>query len=328
MPMNLNSKKIITSAMLTLIGASMVGSVAGTVAWYQYSTRASAAYVGASAKCTEKLEIQVGDGTGTNWDTELSSAEILDYLDSATTHALTDAGKVTPVTTGNLAYNDPLPTALKSNPRYTYGAFSEWQNATVNKDYVRFPLSFRVQDIDGGSTATYIDEDLYLQDLLIQKDDSNPSGKSDISDAIRVHFASDETTPNYFLFSKAGGDTVTHGNLDLNGDGSADAESGRGTTYSFETLTAIDYGAQTGVTDPKQTALAAYKVDDLNDDSSNTAKKLGTIKSDNVLTITVTIWLEGWQKFGASNSESAVWDPAKYVGCLFDVGMTFGVKTA
>lgn len=328
MPMKLNSKKIITSAMLTLIGASMVGSVAGTVAWYQYSTRASAAYVGTSAKCTEKLEIQVGDGTGSTWDTELSSAEILNYLDNVNTHTLTDAGKVTPVTTGNLDSNEALPLALKTNPRYTYGAFSEWADATANTDYVQFPLSFRVKDIDGESTVTYLDEDLYLQDLLIQEDSHNGETKEDISAAIRVHFASDESTPNYFLFSKAGGDTVTHGNLDLNGDGTLDAKSDRGTTYSFETLKTIDYGTQTGVADPKQTALAAYKVDDLNDDTSNTAKKLGTIKSDNVLTVTVTIWLEGWQKFGASGSESAVWDPAKYIGCLFDVGMTFGVKTA
>ena len=54
---------------------------------------------------------------------------------------------------------------------------------------------------------------------------------------------------------------------------------------------------------------------------------IGTIAKNDTLTINVTIWLEGWQKFGASSNESAMWDPATYIGAMFDVGMTFAVTT-
>ena len=330
MPMKLNSKKIITSAMLTLIGASMVGSVAGTVAWYQYSTRASAAYVGTSAKCSEMLQVVVGTATEaasaaeSDWKTNLSVSNITTYIAGQSGQTATTAAQVTPVTAGNQKKNAALNT-LKAHPVYTYTAYSAWQNAAAT-DYVTFPLTFRVKDVDGASTTTKLAQDmnLYLQDLLIQADGSNPSGKSDISAAIRVHFATTETTPNYMLLSNEGVTIDTCGALDLNGDTVDDALSDRGTAYSFETTTALTYG-------DANSKEEAYDIDDVKADDTNGVltggTAVGTIASGSTLTVNVTIWLEGWQKLGASGSQSALWDATKYVGALFDVGMTFAVTT-
>ena len=330
MPMKINCKKLITSAMLTLIGASMVGSVAGTVAWYQYSTRASAAYVGTSTKCSEKLQVVVGNKTEAeakadgDWKTALSSSNILDYIASKDDQNLTTAGQVTPVTAGNQKKDAALNT-LKAHPVYNYTEYSAWQDAAVT-DYVTFPLTFRVVDVDGASTTSTLaqDMDLYLQDLLIQVHSGNPDGKGDISDAIRVHFATTETNPKYWLFSNKGVTIDTCGELDLDGDTHPDAASARGTNYSFENTTTLTYGDATSKEE-------AYKLADVKATDTNgvltDGQAIGKIVANTTLTINVTIWLEGWQKFGTSNSESAMWDPATYIGAMFDVGMTFAVTT-
>ena len=330
MPMKLNSKKLITSAMLTLIGASMVGSVAGTVAWYQYSTRASAAYVGTSTKCSEKLQVVVGTKdeaetkTDSDWKTALSVSNITDYIAAQPGQNATTAAQVTPVTAGNQKKNEALNT-LKAHPVYNYTEYSAWQDAAAT-DYVTFPLTFRVVDVDGGSDTSKLaqDMDLYLQDLLIQADSHNPTAKGDISDAIRVHFATTEAPAKYWLFSNKGETIDTCGELDLDGDTHPDAASARGTNYSFENTTTLTYGDA----DSKE---EAYKLADVKATDTNGAltggQAIGTIGANTTLTINVTIWLEGWQKFGATGSESAMWDPATYIGAMFDVGMTFAVTT-
>ena len=326
MPMKINCKKLITSAMLTLIGASMVGSVAGTVAWYQYSTRASAAYVGTSTKCSEKLQVVVGTEAEkeSDWKTKLEVADITGYIAKQDGQNDTTAAQVTPVTAGNQKRDAALNT-LKAHPVYNYTKYSAWQDAEAT-DYVTFPLTFRVVDVDGASTTSKLakDMDLYLQDLLIQADGGNPDGKGDISNAIRVHFATTEDTPKYWLFSKEGKTIDTCGELDLDGDTHPDAASDRGTNYSFEDTTTLTYG-------DANSKEEAYKLADVKATDTNGAltggQAIGKIASGTTLTINVTIWLEGWQKFGASNSESAMWDPATYIGAMFDVGMTFAVTT-
>ncbi|QOS38932.1 hypothetical protein DYE49_00055 [Treponema rectale] len=330
MPMKINCKKLITSAMLTLIGASMVGSVAGTVAWYQYSTRASAAYVGTSTKCSEKLQVVVGtkdEAANKNddaWKTRLDVADITGYIASQDGQNATTAAQVTPVTAGNQKKDAALNT-LKAHPVYNYTKYSAWQDAEAT-DYVTFPLTFRVVDVDGGSPASTLaqDMDLYLQDLLIQAHGTNPTGKGNISDAIRVHFATTEDPAKYWLFSNKGETIDTCGELDLDGDTHPDAVSDRGTNYSFEDTTTLTYG-------DANSKEEAYKLADVKATDTNGAltggQAIGKIASGTTLTINVTIWLEGWQKFGTSGKESAMWDPATYIGAMFDVGMTFAVTT-
>ena len=331
MPMKINCKKLITSAMLTLIGASMVGSVAGTVAWYQYSTRASAAYVGTSTKCSEKLQVVVGTEAeaatkaDSAWKTALSVADITGYIAKQDGQNDTTAAQVTPVTAGNQKRDAALNT-LKAHPVYNYTEYSAWQDAEAT-DYVTFPLTFRVVDVDGASTTSKLakDMDLYLQDLLIQAHGTNPTGKGDISDAIRVHFATTEDPAKYWLFSNKGETIDTCGELDLDGDKQPDEASTRHTNYSFETTTTLTYG-------DANSKEEAYKLSNVQPTDTNGAltggQAIGTIVKNTTLTINVTIWLEGWQKFGTSGNESsAMWDPATYIGAMFDVGMTFAVTT-
>ncbi|MDY4642805.1 MAG: hypothetical protein SO410_02020, partial [Candidatus Enterosoma sp.] len=208
-------------------GLAFIGSIGGTIAWYQYSTLATAAVSGSSAKCTENLQVAVGTGEGLTFKSSLTTNDISNYLQN--TRAEADKETVTvlkPVTAGNQKKDATL-NGLKSNPVYQHGPYADWEDA-VNTDYVTFPLTFRVLDIDGNSGNTLLNRDskLGLSDITIEGKDfagTEAEGKTDISSAIRVHFSSKDGGDDVNrLVSKDGVETVTHGPLDLNGDGDVD----------------------------------------------------------------------------------------------------------
>lgn len=153
-------------------GLAFIGSIGGTIAWYQYSTLATAAVSGSSAKCTENLQVAVGTGEGLTFKSSLTTNDIANYL--KTTRAEADQETVTvlkPVTAGNQERNATL-NGLKSNPVYQHGPYTDWEDA-VNTDYVTFPLTFRVLDIDGNSSNTLLNRDskLGLSDITIEGKD-------------------------------------------------------------------------------------------------------------------------------------------------------------
>ena len=59
------------------VGVALVGSVSSTLAWYQYSTKAQAAYIGTSVGKSENLEIKKVDGT---WVSSLLASDIQDLI--------------------------------------------------------------------------------------------------------------------------------------------------------------------------------------------------------------------------------------------------------
>lgn len=65
----------------SVAGMSLVGSIFGTVAWYQYSTRATASIMGSDAAVSENLQITLGNGTtDANWKADLTRNDIYNYM--------------------------------------------------------------------------------------------------------------------------------------------------------------------------------------------------------------------------------------------------------
>ncbi len=301
-------------------GLAFIGSIGGTIAWYQYSTLATAAVSGSSAKCTENLQVAVGTGEGLTFKSSLTTNDIANYL--KTTRAEADQETVTvlkPVTAGNQERNAEL-NGLKSNPVYQHGPYTDWEDA-VNTDYVTFPLTFRVLDIDGNSSNTLLNRDskLGLSDITIEGKDvdgNEAEGKTDISSAIRVHFSSKDGTADVNrLVSKAGGETVTHGPLDLNGDGKVDTRA----KYEWDAGTAIDYGSANS----KETSYSALKISEKDTDGINYKNYIGVIPANQTLTVNVTIFREGWQVL--EGSTTAIWDATKVIGANYRVGRSFEI---
>ena len=244
--MSINKTKFVVAALITCCTAALAGTISSTVAWYQYSTRVSAVYLGASAGSKGNLKLRI---KGTNsWTNDLTYKDVEDYLLAKNKGQL-----VTPITSGPMNADDAIKTndsgkmVFYQNPdggvpaehvRYDNAS---WKLADDSM-YVSIPLelSFQREDKDG---LSYLEKDVYISDLLIQGDWKNQdpaNKKEDLSSAVRVHINayqsqnSQNTTLNR-LISKDGGTVLTEGYLDLDGDGDLDEyiASQSGVNYHF-----------------------------------------------------------------------------------------------
>lgn len=358
--MKINKAKLLVGTLAIASVAATVGSISGTVAWFQYSTRSHIEYEGTTAHCTESLQVSVD---GTNWKQDLSATDI----NAAITRTTKTAKNVlTPVTSGNLALSTAA-ADLYSNPIYQYaGEYPDagkdnnfWHRAT-NDDYVEFPVYFRVLDVDGGNSASYLAKKVYLSDVTIAAAVAN----TNVSNAVRVAvFKGIGTSKTGFGTYSANGNPVdAYGELDLNNDGAVDTAK----KYSFETgtFTPLVYGQGSGTKANPQalsfgTAASALATGAQNEGNkiANDAdpyniigNELGTTvvsptQSDPDLAITVRIYVEGWAPLDATNfgaiaedkpdptadvpngKPTLVWDVAKTSAVTFNVGLRFSAET-
>lgn len=328
--MKMNNKKIIVSTLALAMGAALAGSVSGTVAWFQYSTRAQASFIGSTVHCSEALEIAVSKTAATaesTWKTELGYSEI--------DGGLLDTGKGTaiePITAGGFEKNAALPSKFYKNPIYQFTDMTKWGEADAT-NLVKFDLYFHVKDIDEVGTNYLDDHNLYLTNLSIvslTEANADNTEHNDIYKAIRVHLSATGYEATFAPGEGTSGvvTTATSGNLDLNNDGNADKPVG----YEWESVDseALTYGSGS------QTAYGTDHDANFADDTdpsaigdTTTAPGLIGAIPGNVggLKVSVTIWLEGWQELAeAANSDAKVWDPAEYIGQKFGVGFRFATE--
>lgn len=233
--MPINKTKFVVAALITCSVAALAGSISSTIAWYQYSTRVSAVYLGASAGSKGNLKIRI-KGTN-NWTNDLTYIDVADYLREQNKGQL-----VTPITSGPMNADSAIKTndngemVFYQNPdggvpteRVDYSNQS-WKTADDSM-YVSIPLELSFQG-EGTSGQSYLEKNVYISDLLIQGDWKNKqNNKEDLSSAARVHissYQSNDQSQNHSdtainrLISKDGGTVLTEGYLDLDGDGDLD----------------------------------------------------------------------------------------------------------
>ena len=73
----MKKNRIIVPALSLLVGITLAGSISGTIAWYQYSTRANAAYLGMSGGTTGNLQLRLDGG---EWLTRLTKNDISSFF--------------------------------------------------------------------------------------------------------------------------------------------------------------------------------------------------------------------------------------------------------
>ena len=323
--------KIIIPAAMLAVGVALVGSVSSTLAWYQYSTKAQAAFIGTSVGQSENLEIKTADN---KWSTNLKASDVnaLAGIDNnhpkkiiPITPAFTDANA-----DGILAANAALPAdGFYAGIETGFDRYADRMGEANN--YVQFTLNIRYRKDD--STTSYEAKNLKLVDLTITDNAGASNAQLDLYKAVRVHFAvGSGNTGTYNLFARdndnynnANVETDTFGNLDTDNDNALDTAM----KYDFES--GSDALVMYGIKDSVQTAKnAAYK-----NDNGNFNHLIGVLPADNEngLAVTVTIWIEGWQKlegFPDNNYDnrgtdptSAMWKPETYINKTFNVGMRF-----
>ena len=305
--------------------AATVGSISGTVAWFQYSTRSTAAYRGASAHCTENLEIRIRAGTETTypWKRDLLSTDINTYLtnnggiDGA---GRTNGNALHPVTSQDLD-EGAVATTLYKNPIYQYATPSTWGIATL-EDYIVIPLELRVLDVDGAASETFLQKKIYITniDMAAQTDDNPYFAKDhlDLTPALRVGVSAGTNANDlaaYTTFSMTGETVNAYGTLDLNGDGAIDQTAG----YEWTTgRRDVMYGADSEVADSHpitqltdaatdSTVGVAYDANPYaikgkaigTTDPANETATLRTLKVD------LKVYLEGWTSlaFNQTNTD-------------------------
>ena len=378
----LSKNKIIVSALALAIGASLAGSVSGTIAWYQYSTRANVSFIGQSGGFSGNLQMKFAEDPDSAWRTRITWQEMNDNL--------TDNGyaeKIVPMTFGATDKDDGLPANGYIQPTVGVSSMTNWVKAN-KKNFAQFTLQLRYNERDGveeGEPATdakNVSKEVYLTKVLIQEDANNATGKGDLSNAVRVHInSSDGNQTKNRLISNLGKEMATKGKLDIDGDTKNDQIYPDGDEFGFEhddnDLIDVIYGddgndateeiqrsykadatdAVAGVKYTSEEIAAAQEGDDAYGKTTNDWKvepvfpalvysrnnhlykdsnadhnpeanqSIGsTLASDSsYLTVRVTIWVEGWQKF--DNAPTAIWD-TKYIDSKFNVGIQFAVQDA
>ena len=246
--MQINKAKYIVAVLIACSTAALVGSISSTVAWYQYSSKVSAVYLGASAGTKGNLFLRV---KGTNrWTNDLTHIDVADYLRSHNKGQL-----VTPITSGPMNADDAIKTKDNGEPlfyqnpdggvpaeRVDYDNLS-WK-AADDSMYVSIPLELCFA-LENSSGLSYLEKDVYISDLLIQGDwKNNQNNKEDLSRSVRVHLSSYQSNDQSQghvdstinkLISKDGGTILTEGYLDLDGDGDLDdyVSGQSGANYDF-----------------------------------------------------------------------------------------------
>ena len=322
--------KIVVPTLAIAMGAALVGSVSSTLAWYQYSTKAQAAYIGTSVGNSENLEIRVKDGAPVNnqqnykWVSNAKSADIAQLVSEGY------GTNVIPVTPATLASYDgtanALPTITNDNvvDKFYSGVetgVAGYGKAATDANYVQFKLNVRYKKT--GDAVSYEEKALKLVDLTIVSE--NATVDNDLWKAVRVQISSTDNstqTPTEYNSLLARDSqtkiapitdtedpgyaanqaqkyvlTDTSANLDTDNNGELD----QAWKYEWEDNSAVVYGGAAG---SQQKAInAAY---------GDLDQKVAVIPADaeNGVELTVTIWIEGWQKlehFPNGNKNDTLW---------------------
>ena len=346
-------RKVVISSLTLLSAFTLAGSISSTIAWYQYSTRATAAYTGTSAHCSKLLQISSDDGA--TWGSDIKNSE----LPGATFVPITtgEQGKDAPLWKkhktetiydehGNATGTQDVSSLFYAQPDRGQGLYDNWLLAS-DASYAQFDILIKVKDIDGNDAETNLANDVYLTDLTIE--DVNTANNLDLANAVRVHISTEyedngATETKNFLFAKESEELVVGGFLDVDEDGEYDVVGyewdrhtciyGAGTlvpaTYddegnklTDESVKDVPYQYSYKANDP---AIFAQDVDNVLSGGTPIGK---TSADSNYLKVTVTIWLEGWSSLlhGVHGlQDTSIWDADSYVAQNFNVGMTFGVQ--
>lgn len=291
-----NSKKIVVSVLALAMGAGVAGSISGSMAWYQYSTRAYAAIKGTTIGTLGRLQLKQ------------AAEEVTAYADVKSiaaknfkpTTVLRDGGSLTFL--DHPVYQVPTLPAIANN----------------NLPYVDYVFNFRFQESTNGEDwADKAARNIYLSHFDVI-DSGTADGHKDVSEAVRVAFyVGDATAAKAVLSKTSAKTTTTHGSLNLNDNAYVDTMKFDLSDDDYAT-NAIDYtnGADSYTTDAHATWIpTAQELANIYSlDTTIAAKALCTTAQ----TLTVRVWLEGWELLNSSAS----WTK-EYIAQNFELQLQF-----
>ena len=155
------SKKVLIPVFATAMGLSVIGGVGGAVAWYQYNSKVTANFIGASV--TDKGVLQIGE----------DSAHLSRGIDKTTDPHL----QLKPVTFGATADGAVgkqgwmYPEAGAGNGYYLKGTNKPgWEKALNGIDYLQFDLYFSAYENDSATEGgkKYVAKEVYISNSFLR----------------------------------------------------------------------------------------------------------------------------------------------------------------
>ena len=203
--------KVAVTMMTVALGAGIVGSISGTVAWFQYSTRSTVSFTGTSAHCTENLQIRVYDstqGADDNWKADLVADDIANALKKkvSATYKLSGGadGPATNVVAetfigqvkhgGTYVFKYEKPTSAAGNwvlshtavDLATYGISFTGDAANGDQIIVKANLFDTVKPITSGEMKEELVADTLYRNPIYQYDEQSTWAAADLTDYVEI----------------------------------------------------------------------------------------------------------------------------------------------
>lgn len=302
------NKKLVVATLSTALGLGIVGSITGTVAWYQYSTRATTSIIGSSGGKTGVLQIKMAGAEDSTYTRDLYTATLTSGRSNTVLY---------PCTFGGIDNNVALPSTAKRNPVAGKGNPENWEDATSSVDYIQYSVTLRAQQYNPSTEQVepLQNINIYLSDIMLE-DAETTAG--DLTTALRMHIhTNDGATDKYFLIGSTATTLDTYGHLDIDGDGIADKVGG------YETDPNHNDTVMYGVESSQQKCMGISDIEGL-------TTAIGKTNASGTLDVTVTLWLEGWAQLNPYSSPNtdvkAMWNN-NTIGKTIHAGLTFDVDT-
>ena len=241
--MKLN-KKVLIPVFATAMGLSVIGGITGAVAWYQYNSKVTTSFVGASVADTGVLQIgrmqKMVDSNGDPiMDDSVSPAVQKETIVWGRDFVQPDADHLIPVTFG--AFEDVLdenndPTGVKVLPKTAYSypeagcgsgylghsvgtehSIPGWKVAEKGKDYAEFEVYFKAEQTDTSDPSGYkqVARDVFMSDYIFRSVADNKF----THEALRVYLEINDGKDGTFIFAnKEYSDGIVGGVYDENED--------------------------------------------------------------------------------------------------------------
>jgi len=319
--------KFLTGALLTVAALSVVGSIAGTYAWYSYNTKTPIVYSGVATGDSENLQIRLAGDE--DWSQSITSDAFKGYS--------TDKGyagdNLKPITFATTQKENKELEDFVGMPTSYETEYSDlglkFQSGDDKGHWAYLQTKLQLRCVNPGDEEEMYSQNIYISDLTIYSTAEDED--VDVTEGIRVHIHSGEN--NYLIApGKAGtgkGSLDLFGPLDLDGvEGNDQAffdEEGKYVEPVLYQETAEAYADKMGYTiddfvyGTNETYEKYYKHDEAIAKFEDGYYKeggfpIGTTNDTNFpLEITITIYLQGWET-------DAVQDD--FIGGSFDFGMT------
>ena len=311
--MKLN-KKVLIPVFATAMGLSVIGGITGAVAWYQYNSRVTTSFAGASVADTGVLQIGVMETNGIKWGRDV--------------YDLDQDNKLYPVTFGQLD-EDVQPANGKMYPEAGQYGYTNWQAAQEGVHYFQFELYFRAlqanpDENDSGYTA--VERNVYITDSIlkcVKLDGTSDDDDKVAEEALRIHLQIEGQDD--VMLSKTATELDLFGPLDLDRNNEPD-------TYHdtlFNTLPAgvsdgdpIEYGVNGEKQETAAIDNALLASRDSDGHISGGTPLFHTTDNENApVKVVMTVWLEGWSLL--HQATRAEWNPYYTAGTRVQAGLQF-----